>query len=451
VPVDWSAPNGDQVPLALERRPAQGPDPRIGALVVNYGGPGEGGVDYLRDTWSRMPAEILDRFDIVTWDPRGTGASRPIDCVDNSVLDQSLNLPAVPDSALGLAAVRAYDDTFAQGCAARMGAYAGQVGTRNTARDLEAIRIALGEPTLNYLGYSYGTIVGATYAQMFPGTIRSMVLDGPPDWWSSRLDYGYAQAQGFANALNAFLDWCAGTSSCALQQAGVPRDVFDDLVSRVDQNALPADYTAADGTVRDGVLTPSALESGVLSLLYDEARGWPLLGQALLDAARDNWGGPLLDYADQYLGRAPDGTWSPLYEANSVIYCDDRPDATSPTPDQEIADVMRFQAALPPWGGSWAVDGCRGMPLPAKGDRLGDVQVTKAPPVLVIGTTGDPAAPYPGAQAMNARVRGSTLLTFDSTQHTAYGSGRSTCIDDAVDAYLVAGTMPAAGTHCAAN
>jgi pimeloyl-ACP methyl ester carboxylesterase len=450
VPVDWTVPAGDQVPLALARRPAAGPDPRVGALVVNYGGPGESGIDYLRATWDRMPAAVRDRFDIVTWDPRGTGASRPVNCVDNATLDQSTTLPAVPDTADKLAAVRAFGDALAQGCAQQMGAYAGELGTRNTARDLEAIRRALGEPTLNYLGYSYGTVVGATYAQMFPQSIRSMVLDGPPDWWASRLDYGFAQAQGFQSALNAFLDWCTNDSSCALRQAGAPHDVFNNLVTGVNDNPLPATYRTNDGAVRDGTLSGTLLETGVLALLYDEARGWPLLGQALLNA-KQGWGGPLLSYADQYLGRAPDGAWSPLDQANAVIFCDDRPDPKPPTPDQELADVLRFQFELPPWGGGWAVDSCRGMPPPAKDDRLGDVQVLHAPPVLVIGTSGDPATPYPGAQAMNARVRGSTLLTYDSTEHTAYGSGRSTCIDTTVDAYLVDGTMPAPGTHCQPN
>ena len=140
VPVDWRVPTGEQLPLALVRHRAEGPDPRIGALVIDYGGPGQGGVDYLPRVWSRIPAPIRARFDLVSWDPRGTGASRAVDCVDDASLDESMNLPAVPDTAASLAAVRTYNNTFAAGCTTRSGAYAGQVGTRNTARDLEAIR-----------------------------------------------------------------------------------------------------------------------------------------------------------------------------------------------------------------------------------------------------------------------------------------------------------------------
>src|SRR5262249_18392240 len=157
----------------------------------------------------------------------------------------------------------------------------------------------------------------------------------------------------------------------------------------------------------------------------------------------------LLAYSDQYLGREPDGHWDPLVEANAAISCVDRPVKKAPTTDAELADVASFQGELPPWGGSFATATCVGMPKPARGAKLGDVQVRGTAPIIVIGTTGDPATPYAGAQAMAARIQGSDLLTFESTEHTAYGRGISTCIDDAVDAYLLDGTLPAPGTRCA--
>jgi pimeloyl-ACP methyl ester carboxylesterase len=436
VPVDWRAPTGEQLPLALVRHRAEGPDPRIGSLVVNYGGPGQGGVDYLPRVWTRIPAPVRARFDLVSWDPRGTGASRPVDCVDDATLDESIDLPAVPDSVASLAEVRAFNDTFAAGCAARTGAYAGQVGTRNTARDLEAIRRALGDAKLTYLGYSYGTVVGATYAQMYPSTVRAMVLDGPADWWAPRLDYAYAQAQGFQSALHTFLASCGPTC----------QPMLDALIARVASDPLPASYVR-NGVTRAGVLTSTALEVGVLAALYD-VRAWPTLTNGLRSAAVDGWGGPLLAAADQYLQRSADGTYSSTVEANAVINCVDHPEPTAPTPAQELADVTRFQASLPPWGGNWAVAGCPGMPLPAKGDKLGDVQVKGAPPILIVATTGDPATPYAAAQSYLTRIAGSSLLTFDGTEHTAYGSDRSVCIDDDVDSYLVDLIIPPAGTRC---
>jgi pimeloyl-ACP methyl ester carboxylesterase len=447
VPVDWKFPAGERVGIALTRHPATSPSERIGSLVVNYGGPGESGVDILRNTWRRLPAVVQARFDVVSFDPRGTGASRPIDCVDDGLLDLSAGVPAVPDSPERLDTLHRYNAQFAAGCTERVGSYARHVGTRNVARDLEAIRLALGEVKLDYLGYSYGTIVGVTYAQMFPSTIRSMVLDGPPDYWLTARDYAYQQARGFMTALGAFLDWCAQTN-CPLAATGAPRDALTELIGRVDQQPLPASYTL-EGVTREGVLTPSMLQSGVFAMLYDRSRGWPILADALAEAVQQGRGGGLLTIADRYLGRHPDGTWEPLVEANAVINCVDRPTRKVPTAAAELADVARFQAELPPWGGSWGTTSCVGMPKPAKGGRLGAVSVTGAPPILVIGTTGDPATPYAGAEAMVERIPGSHLLTFDSTEHTAFGRAISACIDDTVDAYLTDGALPAPGARCA--
>ena len=417
---------------------------------MNYGGPGESGVDYLRRTSGRLPQTVRERFDVVSFDPRGTGTSRPIDCVDDAFLDQTAGLAAVPTTTAQLDALHAYNAVFAAGCVQRMGAYAGQVGTRNVARDLEAIRIALGDPKLTYLGYSYGAALGATYAQMFPKSVGRLVLDGPPDYSLSGRDYAFQQAKGFMDALSAFLDWCQQTG-CSLAVSGAPRDVLNQLIARVDQQPMPASYVDNDGVTREGELTSGLLENGVLSLLYDRSRGWPLLADALSEAVNTGRAPSLLAYSDQYLGRSPDGHWDPLVEANSVIVCVDRPSKSTPTSAAELADVATFQSQLPPWGGSWATASCVGMPKPAKGDKLGDVRVRGTAPILVIGTTGDPATPYVGAEALTARIEGSDLLTFDSTEHTAFARGISTCIDDAVVAYLVDGTMPPPGTHCAPN
>jgi pimeloyl-ACP methyl ester carboxylesterase len=450
VPADWTEPApADVVPVALVRHPAESAAERIGSLVVNYGGPGESGVDYLRATWSRLPDVVRARFDVVSFDPRGTGASRPIDCVDDAFLDLGTGIGPVPATVAQLDAVHRYNAAFADGCSKRMGSYAGQVGTRNVARDLEAIRIALGEAKLDYLGYSYGTIVGITYAQMFATTVRSMVLDGPPDYWLASRDYAYQQALGFMNALSGFLDWCQ-QANCSLASSGAPREVLQQLIARVDRRPLPADYTA-NGVTRTGVLTPGLLENAVIAMLYDRSRGWPILADALAAATHQDQAAGLLSIADQFLGRGPDGTWLPLVEANAVISCVDRPARRPPSAAAELADVATFQAQLPPWGGAWATAACVGMPKPARGDKLGDVRVKGAPPILVVGTTGDPATPYAGAQAMVGRIAGSRLLTFDSTEHTAFGRAISTCVDDAVDAYLTAGTLPAAGARCTPN
>lgn len=444
VPVDWAKPGGETVPLAITRRRATS-DQRIGTLVVNPGGPGVTGTDYVRNFVRRLPAIVGERFDLVSWDPRGTAGSRPVDCVDDAVLDLGTAVPPVPDTAETLTVARRYVRAFARGCVERGGAYAGQVGTRNSARDLEAIRIALGEQKLTYLGFSYGSVLGMTYAQMFPSGVRAMVLDGPPDYWQSSLDYAHAQAAAFMQALDAFLAWCEQNASCALRTEGAPRDEFNALLTRFNASAVPAEYTAG-GVTRTGSLTASDFETAVISMLYDE-RAWPTLGRALLSATHDD-AGPLLQLADAYLGRGPDGVWTPLLEANAVISCVDRPDPKPRSAARELADVERFQSELPPWGGAWAVSSCAGMPKAARGDKLGDVRVRNTPPILVVGTTGDPATPYAGATAVVNRIAGAGLLTFQSTEHTGYGTGRSSCVDDVVDAYLADGTMPSPGTTC---
>jgi pimeloyl-ACP methyl ester carboxylesterase len=447
VPVDWRIPRGESLGIALTRLPALAPDQRVGSLVLNYGGPGSSGIEHLRATYGRLPQAVRDRFDVVTFDPRGTGASRPVDCVDDVFLDQSATLAAVPTTSEQLDALHDYNRQFAAGCVQRMGTYAGQVGTRNTARDLEAIRIALGDPELTYVVFSYGAALGAAYAQLFPASVGRLVLDGPPDYWIGARDYAYRQAKGFMEALSGFLDWCT-QSGCSLAASGNPRDQLNQLIARVDRQPWPASYVDANGVARTGELTGSLLENAVLSLLYDRSRGWPLLADALSQAANTGNAASLLAYADQWVGRAVDGRWDPLVEASSVISCVDRPTKSAPTRAAELADVATFQSQLPPWGGSWATAGCVGMPKPARGDKLGDVRVRGTAPILVLGTTNDPATPYVGAEALVSRIQGSELLTFESTEHTAFGRGISTCIDDAVVAYLVAGTLPPPGTRC---
>jgi pimeloyl-ACP methyl ester carboxylesterase len=432
VPVDWSRPSGPALTLALVRRPATDPGDRIGSLVLNYGGPGESGVAALRATYGRLPAVVRARFDVVSFDPRGTGASRPVRCVDDAVLDQGFALPPAPATDAEMEAVRDWNARFALACRLRVGGFAGQIGTRNVARDLDALRAALGDAKLTYVGYSYGSVLGQVYAQMYPDHVRAAVLDGPPDYSLTNDAYEHGQAQGFSRALDAFLSWCA-TQGCAYTHGAAPRDAFDALDSRV--TASPS-----------GRLNATTFEAGVFATLYDESRGWPLLADSLARLANGD-GSEVLSLADGYLGRNPDGTYSPIVQANAVINCLDRPvPAASVT--AELAQIAAFARELPPFGGSFAVSGCPGMPQPAPGDALGSLAVTTAPPIVVVGTTGDPATPYAGAQTVARAITGSRLLTYESTEHTAYGSARSTCVDDFVDGYLLDGTLPPDGATC---
>ncbi len=209
---------------------------------------------------------------------------------------------------------------------------------------------------------------------------------------------------------------------------------------------LPATYTAS-GSTRVGTLDASVFQNAVIGSLYDH-RAWPNLAEALRAAAQDGTGAALLQLSDTWIGRSPDGSWKPRLEPNAVIGCLDRPgDDDRRTDTQERADVARFAAELPPFGGSWALRGCIGMPRAPGNDTIGDVHVVGAPASLIVATTGDPATPYAEAAAFSARLPGSTILTFDSTDHTAFGTARSTCIDGLVTTYLLTLSVPPAGTN----
>ncbi|HEX5586383.1 MAG TPA: alpha/beta hydrolase, partial [Acidimicrobiia bacterium] len=274
----------------------------------------------------------------------------------------------------------------------------------------------------------------------------TMVLDGPPNYWQSSLAYAHSQAAGFKQAFDAFLDWCEQDPSCALRDVGPPREAFEALRVSLQATPITGTYTLDDVT-RSGTVTESTMANAVIGSMYDK-RWWPTLARALTSAARDGDGSELLERADDFLGRHPDGTWDPLYESFLAITCVDRPERNPRTVSSELADIARFQSELPPWGGNWATSGCAGMPKPAKGDKLGDVRVTGTPPVLVVATTGDPATPYSGVSGVTARIAGAGLLTFESTDHTAFGTGRSDCVDAAVTTYLVDAALPPPDTHC---
>ena len=300
--------------------------------------------------YSRLPQTVNDRFDVVTFDPRGIGTSRPIDCVDDAFLDQSSGHRPGPDHR-GATRRRCTTTTraFAAGCMQRTGAYAGQVGTRNVARDLEAIRIALGDPQLTYLGYSYGTVVGATYAQMFPASVGRLVLDGPPDYWISARDYAYRQGKGFMDALERRSSTGVNRPDVRWPPQAHPRDQLNQLIARVDQQPLPAVVHDRRRHPRRRAHAGLLENGGALNALRPLA-GWPLLADALSEAVNTGSAPSLLAYSDQYLGRAPDGHWDPLVEANSVITCVDRPSKATPTQRSELADVARLPGAVPAVG-----------------------------------------------------------------------------------------------------
>jgi pimeloyl-ACP methyl ester carboxylesterase len=450
VPVDYSEPDGEQVRIAVARVPASQPDQRLGSLVFNFGGPGDAGTETLPGFAQQIPDEIKARYDLVSFDPRGTGHSRPVECVSDREADRLNAVDPTPNSDVDLRAF--YDgtnepiDVIAR-CVARNGAWLAQLGSRNVARDLDRLRTALGDDTLSFVGYSYGTVIGAVYAQMFPDRVGRMVLDSPVDLSVDALQELRGNAQGFEQALQDFLANCAANRDCSFHSRGDPTTALAALERKFEAGwELPTRQlaTGAKSSRKAGV---AAFYTALISALYDRQYGWPELADALSDARKGD-GSYLLALADLYDGRRDDGTYDNIDEVIGVILCDDRDDAV-PSFDAYKAEYDQEVAQYPLLGslmGSTLLGCDPRLPRPPASEQVGDLRVDGAAPILVVGTTRDPATPFAGAQDLITRLAGSRLLTFDSTEHTAYTKNR--CIDRAVDTYLLKGSLPPENTVC---
>ena len=432
VPLDESDPAAGTVDLAVTRLPVAVGRSRIGSLVVNPGGPGASAVDYLQAASGLVPAPVRARFDLVAFDPRGVGRSAPVRCATTAELDAYFALDPSPDDAAELQAYERGNAALARGCAERSGRLLPHVATEEAARDLERLRRALGDERLTYLGYSYGTSLGAAYLEQFATRVRAMVLDGGIDprlTWDALLG---GQATGFDRALEAFLADCERTR-CEYRRAvdGDLLAAFDALAARVERRPLPADGTRTVG--------PGELTLGVGAGLYNRDSGWPQIAAALA-AAEDGDGAPLLALSDSYLERGPGG-YANISEANLAVNCVDRPWPRETAPYLELADRVRPDA--PRFGPAIALSGlaCASWPVPAA-DEPAPVTAEGAPPVVVIGTTGDPATPYAWSVALAEQLASGVLLTYEGDGHTVYRVGAPDCLREPVDAYLLTAEAP---------
>jgi len=431
VPLDHTDPGGDRIDLALARVPATGSDV-IGSLVFNPGGPGASGIDFLASAAVVVPAELAARFDLVAFDPRGVGRSTSLVC-DNDLDDEIVLLEEGDDE--GWADLVAEAEEFPSTCTDPTLDLAPWVGTNNAARDLDLIRDAVGDEQLSYVGFSYGTRLGATYAELFPGNVRALVLDGgvKPTDDLDELDLG--QAEGFDLAFGNFAAACDADDDCALADVGPTRDVYEGLVAEIaDEGTFPAN----DGRV----LTPGELQLGVVAALYS-TQTWPILADALELADEDQDGSLLQALADTLLGRRPDGTYDNSQVANGFVNCADDP---SRPPVGEVREAANEAAARSELFDDLlrADTGCIGAPDPV--DPLVIGPAAGSAPILVIGTTGDPATPYEWSVELADSLASAVLFSVEGEGHTAFLS--IDCVEPVVVDYLVDLEVPSADSGC---
>jgi pimeloyl-ACP methyl ester carboxylesterase len=436
VPLDFHRPGGPHITLALARLPAA--HKRIGVLFTNPGGPGGSGVDILRDADQLFPAEIRDSFDLVSWDPRGVGASAPVQCLDD--LDPFYAVGQDPRTAATVAQNVAASQAFVAACRRNSKNLLPYVSTAATVRDLDAIRAGMGEAQISFVGFSYGTLIGALYADMFPKRVRAMVLDGAIDPARSYAQTTIDQARSFDADLDAFFAHCRADANCAFAHGGDPAAAYDDLVATIAAEPVPG---TVDGEHR--TLGPGELDIGVASALYDGADGYDDLASALAQAGRGSGDG-MLAHADAYTGRTTGGKYTNETAALYAVGCIDSPAPPTLSAVEQLA--ARAARAAPHFGAStvWLGLPCTFWPVPVEG-KVAPIHAPGAPPIVVVGTTHDPATPYAWAQSLAAQLRTGRLLTAAGASHTAYGRNNS-CVDQNVDRYLVELVVPARGTTC---
>ena len=434
VPVDYDDPDGPTFDLFVARHRATDQENKIGSLLVNPGGPGFGGSDFAIFADQVYNQELLDRFDIIGWDPRGTGQSEPgIDCIDD--YDHYFSgTDITPDDDEEKQQIVALAEEFANNCVERNADYFEYVGTNNSARDMDSIRRALGEDQISYFGFSYGSELGATWATLFPETVRAAVLDGAADPTATLTEGGVQQAAGFEQSIATFLAECSDDPSCAFHNDGDAEGAFDALMLELDDEPIPSEPGRPD-------ITRGVALQAVAQAMYSQSF-WDRLYEALADAQEGDGSG-LLSLYDSYYQRKADGTWGNELEAFQTISCMDDPER--PTVEEDDATAAQYLEVAPRFApNTTGTYFCTFFP-PAIDPRV-DVTGAGAGPIVVVGTTGDPATQLSSTRAMVDTLEDGRLVVVDADQHTGYRV--NDCVDNAVHRYLIDLEVPPEETDC---
>jgi pimeloyl-ACP methyl ester carboxylesterase len=443
LPMDYDNPQGAKVRIAVARVPATDASQRIGSLFFNFGGPGAPAVDYLQSAGAGLFATLNTRFDIVAFDPRGVGQSKPsIDCRVDQATEGLVLLPAPTPFDLDVDALVARAQHYVDSCLQNNGPILRHTSTANVARDMDVLRAAVGDEQLSYLGFSYGTFLGATYAALFPDNYRALVLDGPVDpsqYIHDPIAGSSTQLAAFEQALDRFLAACAADqAACTGFGAGDPATAYDALLAQADAEPIPAPQYQADPRA----VTADEINFVTLQLLYAKQL-WGLLAAALAQAEAGD--ASLIRAIMDLFVLPPDDPGLDRFLAINAS------EAQWPTDVQAyIERGAREWADFPHFYATYAYSEIPFALWPVKDEDAygGPFTVPDSSPTpLVIGTTFDPATPYSGAIAMVQQLGNARLVTMEGDGHTAYG-GNSACVDTATEAYLFEVALPAEGTVC---
>ena len=447
VPLDYRRPGGQRIRVAMIRHPATDQGHRIGSLFFDPGGPGGSGVDMLPVIYQQFPAQVRERFDLIGIDPRGVGHSTALQCFDTFAEEEALfeDYPAgFPVGQDEQRKVEQINGQLDQACAERGGELMRHVSTADAARDLDLARQAVGDAGLNYLGLSYGTYLGATYANLFPGKVRAMTLDGnvDPEQWtkpsglSTFMRMGGDQAT--ARTIGQFLDLCGGAKNCAFSAGSPPatREKFETLLDR-----LTDEPVTVDGTTYTSALAASTVVGGMYAPnpVPGLAAGWQSLAQLLQSLWTGAGPAPKVKPVEQeqYQG----------LEQEYGVLCSESPNPRVPTAYEAQAAFAQGRAGLPGVQWAWDLEACAQWPAKAADGYYGPWNKPTANPILVIGNTFDPATPYEGAVAMSHELANARLLTVQGYGHTEL-INPSTCASEAESGYFVSGKLPKQGTVC---
>jgi pimeloyl-ACP methyl ester carboxylesterase len=437
VPIEYEKPEGDTTELRVVVFEAPGKNDR--SLFVNPGGPGGSAIDFAGYAHEEFGKNVVKLYDIVGVDPRGVGQSSPMDCISDKQRDENAASDPDPDTAAEIEDARATFEAHGKGCIEDAGALASHVSTAEFARDLDVVRALVGSKTFDWFGASYGTLLGGAYATLFPDRVGRMVLDGAVDPAEDAEESSFRSVVAFQRSLDAYIEDCVDDKGCPLG------DSVDEATAKV--AALLQDLESKPmktKTYRE--LTKGMGLGAIGGALYEKA-AWPQLTDSLEAAIEEGDGTGLLMIGDLISERLPSGAYmSNRGEVAPAIGCLDG-DERGTVADVKAA-MSRFEKASPIFGESaaWGLMGCEGWPIKST-HPFPDLDAAGADPILVIGTTRDPATPVEWAEAMADQLDSGVLVKRDGDGHTAYGSGND-CIDDLVDAFFVDGTVPKDGTTC---